>query len=1732
MRCPLNNKQQPGSPGRPDLAARIAITYAFFGGLWIVGSEWLLQEIAGPRVAALIAPQTGVAFIFVTAGLLYILVRGLQSGATASGEPPVQLLRSGLTLRMVLVTAMALGPVVVMVVFSFVDQRDRALREAHGTVSRVAQSVRGEAEEVLKAARDLLLAVSAGDAVRNLDPESCSAFLGQVNQGLPQYINLGLIRPDGIITCSALPSSGKVDVSDRHYFRDALKRRAFSVGGYQEGRITGSSSLNVGYPLLSDGEVTAVAFAALDLPYFASRLDSVATTGGGIALLIDRDGKVLSRRLDSGVRLTAALASAPLIAAALESAPEPRVLAGLDGVMRVYAFARVRPEESGLTVAVGIPVSSVLSPIRTQLGHTVARMLVALTIALIGAWMLGWFGVVKPAAALVRAARRLADGDFSVRSGAAGFGGELGAIGRAFDDMAESLERSETRYRATFEQAALGIAHLSREGRFLRVNQSLCRMFGYPARELLELDFQRITHPEDLQKSYNLVRQVLSGPGGEQAIEKRYLRKDGSVVWCRVTLSVVRTAAGEPDYFIAVVDDISDKKWAERRIERLAGMYQTLSETNDAIVRTGEAEALYRKVCRVVAKFGGFVLAWVGTVDAQRGVLCAKAKEGSATGYVEHLELPLDPSTPEGRGPSVRAALSGERVVCNDFQNDPATVLWQERARRYGVAASAAFPLRQGGRVAGVLNVYSGETGFFDAEVIDLMEEMAANISFALDSMARDTERYAAEAALRRNDERLDAMLRLSEGAGVLSVEEITSRALEAGVRLSESRLGAVYLVRADQASLKVMASIGIGDAVPGVRLKLDEADPWAECIRLGHPVIRNQPDTAEERGGARPALVGLRYAAIPATDQGRVNSVLLVAGRETDYQEDDLRQLQLVGETLWRLTEGKRAVQKLLEAEGRFRGTFEHSGVGMANVGLDGRFLRVNRRFCEMSGYSQEELLGMRFQDITHPDDLPKDLELASRLMSGAIPSYSLEKRYMRRDGRLIWGLLTVSAMRWPDGRTDYFIGVVEDITELKLAQERLRLDAMVFEGSREGITITDAQVRILACNRAFTQITGYEEHEVLGRNPSMLQSGRQDREFYRVMWESLKATGRWSGEIWNRRKTGEVYPEWLAVSALEGPDGRVSHYIGIFSDISPQKQAEETIQRLLQYDHLTQLPNRALLRERLELTLAHVRHRERKAAVLLLNLARFRSVNENLGHQAGDAVLKEVAARLTGALRSGDTVSRLDADNFAVVLNDMERSEDAGTLGSKLLEAVSGPLHAGEHEVTLAAWIGISVFPQDGEEGEALMRSAQAALASARGDPRGGVRFADPTLNRAAAERRVLAVELRGALARGELVLHYQPLVDLVSGELNGVEALLRWNHPRLGLVLPGRFVHLAEETGIISAIGEWALEEICRRGQGWREQYEPNLRLSVNISSLQIRDGTLPGAVRRALEISGLPPGALELEVTESYFLTQVEGNRKTLQALKDLGVTFAIDDFGTHYAGLGFIRYFPVDRVKVDQSFIREIATSAGDAAISRAIISMAHGLGMKVSAEGVETEAQLKYLRMLHCDEAQGFYFSPAVPEEELERTFNVPSRLFDTEAPRPPTLLLVDDEPNVLASLKRALRREGYRILAATSAREGLEMLATENVGVILSDQRMPEMTGTEFLSRVKVMYPQVVRIILSGHTDLATITDAINRGAIYKFLTKPWEDVALRETLREAFERHESARGSGAQPT
>lgn len=1718
-----DNKKKRG-PARDAGAARIAAVFAVVGMVWIGGTDWLLGKFARPELAAVLAPAKGFAFVLVTAAVIYfVAARNSHSEAFQSGEHRQGTRRFGLTARMIVVIVMALAPVTAMVGYSFFDQRARAMADAEASLVNLGNIANTQVQSVLRTANQILQVISKSDEALSPGSPQCGALLREINPGLTQFHNLGVILSDGTLACSAVDIPGHVDLSDRHYFRDARDYRAMSVGEYQRSRLAEFTSLNVGYPVIAaDGKLTGVAFVALDLRALGQALSLIDLPADSMVVLLDRNRTVVA-----GHPALEEWIGKPVPGDLLPVTPEwrerPKFWTDSHGVKRMYAFRPVDIPRSEMLVGVGIALDTILAPTVAQLANTAARTLVAVTVALIGAWALGWFWVVQPAEALVRAARRLARGDFTARSGVAGVAGELGNIGQAFDDMASSLERSETRYRATFEQAALGIAHLSLEGRFLRFNSRLCEVLGYPAEELQELNVARVMHPDDREIGERLVRRISLGKHTGRALEARCLRRDGATVWTRQTLSLVKSMGQEPDYFIAVVDDISDRKWAENRVERLAALYRTLSETNEAIARTADPQGLFREICEIIAGFGGFALAWVGTVNARRQLIEVVAKAGAKAGYLNRLEITLDPDLPGSRGPSGRAVLAGEPVICNDFLANPLTAPWHGRAREFGIGASAAFPLRQDGGVVGVLNVYASDAGFFDSEIVSLLGKMALNISFGLDALARDARRREAETALRRNDERLDAMLRLSEAAADLPEPEIAQRALREGMRLTDSSAGCVCLVSRDGSTLQVVAVFGMaieGGGLP-TRLPLEEAGPWADCVRMRAPYISNEPEA--RRGGPLPGIGALRHAAIPALDRGRVASILLVAGRSSEYVEDDLRQLQLVGETLWRLLEAKRAQREALEAEAKFRGTFEHSAVGMANVGIDGRFQRVNSRFCEMAGYPADKLLEMTFQEITHPDDLPNDLELAQRLMVGEIPSYTVEKRYVRQDGTVLWGLLTVSALRLPSGKVEYFIAVVEDITKLKAAQERMRLDAMVFEGSREGIVITNADAQIIRANRAFSDITGYTRDEVVGQKPSLLSSGRHDREFYRQMWISLAESGRWSGEIWNRRKSGDVYPEWLAISALSGPDGRVSHYIGIFSDISSEKQAQDTIQRLLQYDHLTQLPNRVLMRERLELTLGHVRHRERKAAVLMLNLRRFRAINESFGQQAGDTVLRTVAQRLSGALRSGDTVSRLDADNFAIILNDMERSDDAAILAGKLLEEVSRPLTVMGQELVVTACVGISAYPDDGEDGDALLRSAQAALASVREEGRAGYRFSDTALNQAAQERLILAGELHNALARGELTLHYQPLIDLVNGDVNGVEALLRWNHPRLGMVLPGRFIHIAEDTGLISAIGEWALEQICRQGREWRERFDPNLRLAVNVSSLQIRDGSLPGAVRRALERAGLPASALEIEVTESYFLSHADTHRNTLLALKEMGVTFAIDDFGTHFAGLGFIRYFPVDRVKVDQSFIREIATHAGDAAISRAIISMAHGLGMKVSAEGVETEAQLQYLRRLHCDEAQGFLFSPALPVGDIEQRFKAPRRVRGEESVAR-TLLLVDDEANVLASLNRALRREGYRILSATSAKEALEVLATQQVGVILSDQRMPGMTGTEFLSRVKIMYPRVVRIVLSGHTDVSTITEAVNRGAVYKFLTKPWEDTVLRDTLREAFERFEDA--------
>ena len=573
--------------------------------------------------------------------------------------------------------------------------------------------------------------------------------------------------------------------------------------------------------------------------------------------------------------------------------------------------------------------------------------------------------------------------------------------------------------------------------------------------------------------------------------------------------------------------------------------------------------------------------------------------------------------------------------------------------------------------------------------------------------------------------------------------------------------------------------------------------------------------------------------------------------------------------------------------------------------------------------------------------------------------------------------------------------------------------------------------------------------------------------------------------------------------------------------------------LERRSNYDDLTRLPNHNLLMDRLAQAIGRAGRAGGQAAVLLLNLDRFKGINDSLGHDAGDDALREAAQRLGTVVGAVDTLARGDGDEF-IVVTEVEAEETAEQLARRFLAVLEPPMSLGGRTLRLVASVGVALFPRDGSCGEELLKSADSALTKAKAAGGNRIHFYEAEMNRRSLERLEMESELRAAIEQGQLVLHYQPQLNLHVGEIIGAEALVRWQHPTRGLILPGEFIPLAEECGLIARLGEWVMRAACRQNKAWQDAGLRAISVSVNLSAHQFLAQDVVSLAASILKETGLDPAYLELELTESAVMADATAFINATRNLKDLAVTLSIDDFGTGYSSLSYLRRFAIDRLKIDQSFVRELAYEPNSAAIARAIISLAHSLRLTVIAEGVETEGQLNFLRQHGCDEMQGFYFSRAVPATEFEQLLRSGARVaVAKEDPNQRTLLLVDDEANILTSLRRLFRREGYTILTAESGMAGLDVLARQRVDVVISDGRMPGMSGAEFLGKVRQLYPATVRIVLSGYTDLNAVTNAVNRGELFRFLLKPWNDAELVDTVREAFRYSEAKRPreSSAQP-
>ena len=646
-------------------------------------------------------------------------------------------------------------------------------------------------------------------------------------------------------------------------------------------------------------------------------------------------------------------------------------------------------------------------------------------------------------------------------------------------------------------------------------------------------------------------------------------------------------------------------------------------------------------------------------------------------------------------------------------------------------------------------------------------------------------------------------------------------------------------------------------------------------------------------------------------------------------------------------------------------------------------RIVFANQHTLATFGYDEAELVGSDTR-ILYPSEAEYVAagEDYAKLLAG--PLLGREGEFRRRDGSTLW-CRSAGRLIDPADPAAGIIWVLDDITERRRTEETLRKLSQVVEQGPISVIITDVNGVIEYVNPEFCAKTGYTPDEVIGQNPRILKSDERSSDEYGVMWATITQGLPWQGIFHNRRKDGSLYWEDAVIAPVRDAAGRITHFVAIKQDVSERKAAEAHVEFLAHHDSLTGLPNRVLARDRWDQALAYAERSGNKVGLMFIDLDNFKAVNDALGHPAGDRLLRGVAARLRECVRDTDTISRQGGDEFLVVLSDIRDAEAIGTIADKIRQRLVAPFDIDGREVVTSLSIGLCIHPDDGSDFDGLLQKADMAMYHAKEAGRNTHRFFTEQMNVDADQQLRMRTSLRRALSRGEFVLHYQPQADLIDGRVIGAEALIRWNHPDLGLLPPGRFIAVAEDSGLIVPIGQWVLEEACRQAAEWQVAGSPPITIAVNLSAVQFKHGDLLAVVSRALAAAPLPPSCLELELTESILIEDVETALKTLADLKALGVKLSIDDFGTGYSSLSYLKRFDVDKLKIDQSFVRDISANPNDAAIVHAIVQMARSLGLKTIAEGVENQHVIDCLRSHDCDEVQGYHLARPMPADEIIR---------------------------------------------------------------------------------------------------------------------------------------------------
>ena len=1296
------------------------------------------------------------------------------------------------------------------------------------------------------------------------------------------------------------------------------------------------------------------------------------------------------------------------------------------------------------------------------------------------------------------------------------------------EDISERKEL-EREFQDTFDQAAMGIAHTSVDGIYLRANRKLCEMVGYSESELIGRRGADLMHPDDRGSGPETRRLMLEGKLGGISEEKRYFRKDGSMIWMNRTISLARDASGKPKYFIRIFEDITERKQIETDRAQLAAIVET---SNDAIISRGLDRKILTWNPAAERLFG-----WTAQEAIGQSILLIvppeRRNENAHRRELVHQGIPVPAYdtqrlTRDGRRIDVALSQSairdkrGEVVAVSLVFHD--ITQRKEMERRFELTFSHAAV---GMTLAGVdgrfiqVNRKFGEMlGYTKEELagtssIDLThpEDRADTFASREKLLNREIESASGEKRLIRRDGRViwaNRTFSMARGAAgepvcfITVVEDITER------KDFERR----YRETFDQAAVGIVHTSAEGRYLR-VNQKFCDMLGYSEAELVGgmaadftHPEDRDKGADSRRRlwnGEIDKLAEERRYV--------RKDGRIVWTNRTVSLARDAAGSPMYFIRVIEDITDRK-------EVEQRYRATFDNAPVGIMHTALDNyRILHANRKLCEMLGYTPEDLLEKTSTDIVHPDYRFSDKSsYMDQLLEGKVQSFASERLFVRKDGAPLWVNRTVSLVRDMSGNPQYFIRVIEDISERKqaeaaVARERQLLRTII-DTLPDFVYVKDAIGRFQLGNEAWLKARGLSAEEIVGKtvfdffpreiaenmaaeDALVVLTGQAKSDYEsrliladrdgrrREQWSSTTkapmrdASGAIIGTVGvsrdiSKRKRAEaalreseeqfrqlagnipevfwitdvghretiyispaaailtgrpvqelcaspremiraVHPEdrrrvyearkaaagggydqtyrvvrpdgttrWVNDRAFAVSDeaGNVYRIAGITEDVTERKLAEERLTQLAHYDVLTDLPNRVLFYDRLRQVLAQAKRSQWTVGVMFVDLDRFKNVNDTLGHAVGDQLLRQVSERLAHAVRSGDTVGRLGGDEFAIVLSNLSNAQDASLVAQKIMASFNEPfkLHGADFYVT--ASIGVTLYPDDAEDQDTLIKNADAAMYRAKDIGRNTYQFYRSEMNERALELLSMESHMRRALDRDEFLLHYQPKASIRDGAIVGVEALLRWQHPERGLMAPAAFLPVLEETGLIVRVGERVLNAACRQIKAWQGAGIKVVPVAINLSAREFAARDLVGVITRILREHDVDPALIELEITEGSLMVSTEEVVGTLEALGRLGIGLSIDDFGTGYSSLSYLKRFPLDAVKIDRSFVKDVTTDADDATITRAVISMAHSLGLKVIAEGVETESQLGFLAQHGCDEIQGYYFAHPLAADE------------------------------------------------------------------------------------------------------------------------------------------------------